>query len=150
MSFGFRRKPGTVPKPKRKRGVFRSKFEARFNDAVIELTGVKLGYETTLLPFVTAPQKRRYLPDWTIKAGWYIETKGRLDAANRSKMLYVTQQHPEARILVLFQNSRDFIYKGSTTRYSEWCDKHGVEWCDIKDEAKWLAFIQEAIQSEEK
>ena len=145
MSFAFRRKPGSVSKPRRKRGVHRSKFETRFDATVKDTLGVVLGYETTVLAYITAPQKRRYTPDWTIKDGWYIETKGRLDTANRKKMLYIKEQHPAARILVLFQNSRDFIRKGSKTRYSDWCEKNQIEWCDIRDQDKWLLFIKEAL-----
>jgi hypothetical protein len=145
MSFGFRRKPGAVAKPRRKRGVYRSKFEGRFNEQVKELTGVSLGYETTVLPYLTSPQKKRYTPDWTIKEGWYLETKGRLDTANRQKILYIKQQHPTARILLVFQYHQNPIVKGSKTTYSNWCDKNGIEWCSIKDTEKWQAFIKEAL-----
>jgi hypothetical protein len=37
-----------------------------------------------------------------------------------------------------------FINKGSKTRYLDWCVKNGIEWCDIKEEEKWLGFIKEA------
>jgi hypothetical protein len=149
MTFRFKRtKSDKPPKPKRKRGEFRSKFEARFRDTVLATTGVLLTYEDTVLPFITAPQKRRYTPDWTIKPGWHLETKGRFDAGNRQKVLYIKQQHPNTRILIVFQNSRDFINKGSKTRYSDWCVKHNIEWCDIKDEEIWKAFIKEATLQE--
>ena len=142
--FGFKRKPGTPAKPRRKRGIHRSKFETRFDATVKELLGVTLGYETTVLPYITSPEKRRYTPDWTIKPGWYLETKGRMDAANRKKILLIKQQYPTTRILLVFQNSRVFINKGSKTRYLDWCVKNGIEWCDIKEEEKWLGFIKEA------
>ena len=148
-SFGFRRKPGSPVKPKRKRGVYRSKFEARFNEKVKEATGVSLGYETDTLPFVTPPQKRRYTPDWTVKPGWYLETKGRLDASNRQKILYIKEQYPTTRILLVFQYHKNTINKGSKTSYGDWATKHGVEWCGIEDVEKWSNFIKEANQTKE-
>jgi len=122
----------------------RSKFETSFNNLCI-VNGYTLGYETSVLPFVTPPEKRRYYPDWTIKEGWYIETKGRLDAAGRKKLVFIRQQHPMARILVVFQRHQNKIYKTSKTTYSQWCDKEGIEWCDFKQPERILGFIQEAL-----
>ena len=121
----------------------RSKFETNFND-LCKTKGYDLGYETTCLPFTTAPEKRRYTPDWTIRKGWYIETKGRLDSAGRKKLLYIKQQHPDARILVVFQRHQNKIYKGSNTSYSQWATKSGIEWCGYEDSNRIFAFIQEA------
>lgn len=131
-------------KKQRPKRLHRSKFETNFNELCKE-EGFDLGYETSVLPFTTEVQKRRYIPDWTIKSGWYIETKGRLVAADRRKMLYVKQQHPEARILVVFQRYQNKLYPGSPTTYGEWATKNDIEWCAYQDKYIWLEFIQEAL-----
>ncbi len=127
---------------KKKKG-HRSGLETAFNKVCL-LKGIKLGYELkeSVLPFVTAPQKRKYHPDWTIKPGWYIETKGRLTSSDRKKMVYVKEQHPKARILVVFQRPQNKLYKGSPTTYGQWCDKVGIQWAAFEDTAKWMKFIK--------
>lgn len=138
-------KKRTPGKPKQKR--HRSKFETAFNE-FCKANGHTLGYETSVLPFVTSPQKRKYHPDWTIREGWYIETKGRLDAKERQKLIYIKQQHPKARILVVFQRFKHKIYKASKTSYWEWCDKQGIEWCGIEHTDRILSFIKEAMRKD--
>lgn len=123
----------------------RSGLETKFN-AICISKGIKLGYETTVLPFTTSPQKRKYKPDWTVKPGWYIETKGRMLSADRKKHLYIKQQHPKIRLLIVFQRPQNKLYKGSPTDYGGWCDKNNIEWCSFEDTKTWQGFIKEALK----
>lgn len=133
---------------KRKKG-HRSGLETAF-DTVLKLKGITLDYETDMLPYVTAPQKKKYIPDWTIRSGWYIETKGRLTSQDRKKLLYVKAQHPEVRLLVVFQRPQNKIYKGSPTSYGDWATKEKIEWCAFEDLAKILKFIKAAKKGKRK
>ena len=115
-------------------------------DRAFKLKGFNLEYESTVLPFVTSPQKRRYTPDWTIREGWHIEAKGRMSSADRKKHLYIKEQHPTARILIVFQRPQNKLYKNSPTTYGQWCTKMGIEWCAVEDVKIWSKFIKEALK----
>lgn len=132
-------------RPKKHNGIHRSKFETNFL-AQVTKKGFNLDYETSVLAYVSPVQKRKYNPDWTIKPGWYIETKGRFTSSDRKKILLVKEQHPEARILIVFQRQQNKLYKGSPTSYTEWCKANDVECCGFEEQDKWLKFIQEAIK----
>ena len=125
------------PNPK----TLRSGLEDSFR-ILCEKEGIHLEYETGLLPYVTAPSKKRYTPDWTISKQAYIETKGYWDAAGRRKALYIKEQHPDVRILYVFQRNNK-IHKLSNTTYGEYCDKHGLEWCVFSNMETWMKFIKE-------
>lgn len=126
------------PKFKKKH---RSGLETAFQ-SICTSKRITVGYETDSIPFVTSPQKRRYIPDWTISEGVYIETKGRFTAADRKKALYIKEQHPNIRILYLFQRPDNKLSKVSKTTYGDWCDKNGLEWCGFEDMVTWLKWIK--------
>ena len=146
--YGYGKAPTTSGNPPKKKSKFnksghRSGFETLFNN-LATAKGYTLAYEASLLPFVTQPQKRIYHPDFTAAPGWYIETKGRLQSADRTKLLLIKEQHPTARILIVFQRPDHTINKGSKTTYGAWATKHGLEWCTTDDEDTWTGFIQDA------
>lgn len=122
---------------------YRSGLEVTFNK-ILQEQGFNLGYEISVLAFTSPAQKRRYTPDWTIKEGWYIETKGLLDAEGRKKLILIKEQHPSIRILIVFQRHQSKLYKNSPTTYGQWCTKQGIEWCGFEEKEKWLNFIKEA------
>lgn len=117
----------------------RSGLETAFQTLVTS-KGYEVEYETDSIPFVTAPQKRRYIPDWKLRDKVYVETKGRFTAADRKKMLYVTEQHPDIKIYMLFQRNNT-ISKTSRTTYGDWCDKHGIEWAVFQDTDTWFKWF---------
>ena len=119
----------------------RSGLETAFQTICSERS-IEVEYETDSLPFVTAPQKRRYIPDWKIGPGVYIETKGRFTAADRKKALYIKEQHPGVKILYVFQRPNNKLSKVSSTTYGDWCDKYGLEWCGFEDIKGWTKWIQ--------
>ncbi|UPA25355.1 hypothetical protein K6301_03895 [Shinella oryzae] len=43
-------------------------------------------------------------------------------------MLAVKQENPEYKITSVFQNPNAPMKKGSKTKYSDWCENHGIEW----------------------
>jgi predicted nuclease of restriction endonuclease-like RecB superfamily len=77
-------------------------------------------------------QEKYYTPDFVLESRdgsnkIYIETKGYFMPQDRRKMIEVKKQHPDKRIVLVFQ-SNNKLSKGSTTRYSDWAEKHGFEW----------------------
>ena len=127
-------------KPKHNKN-HRSGLETAFQ-AICTERSIEIEYETDSLSFVTSPQKRRYIPDWTIRKGIYIETKGRFTAADRKKAIYVKEQHPDVRILYVFQRPSNTLSKQSSTTYGDWCDKYGIEWCAFSDIDFWTDWIR--------
>ena len=55
-------------------------------------------------------------------------TKGICDVEDRRKHLAVRRQHPELDIRFVFSNCKAKLYKGSKTRYCDWCDKYDFKW----------------------
>ena len=85
-------------------------------------------YETDKFKYVI---QSHYLPDFKIREGVYIETKGYFSGSNRSRMLAFKEQYPDITIFLVFQKPHNKINKNSDTTYAEWSTKHGFEWSDI-------------------
>ena len=81
---------------------------------------------------------RTYTPDFMLDNGIIIETKGIFDSEDRRKHLEVRKQHPELDIRFVFSNSMAKLYKGSKTRYCNWCDKNGFIWAHRVIPEEWL------------
>jgi hypothetical protein len=117
------------------------KYKSRF-EADIAASYPQLGYEEDILYYTVPETKRKYVTDWKIGPHTYIESKGKLTAEDRKKLLFVKEQHPEVKLYILFQNASNRITKKSKTTYADWCDKNGIEWADWKTAKripeKWL------------
>jgi len=110
---------------------FKSGLERKV-DAAFTRRRVKHGYETKKFPFVQPAKNRNYTPDFFIdETGIYVECKGRLTQFDRDKLLWVKAQHPDLRLVILFQRSETKIRKGSPTSYGDWATKNGFEWADF-------------------
>jgi hypothetical protein len=101
----------------------KSKFEQRFYDHVVAL-GIPVEYETTTLPYRL---DLLYKPDWKIRDGLFLETKGKFDYQERRKILSVKNQNPDADVRMVFMRNQK-LYKGSKLTYGDWCDKHDIRW----------------------
>ncbi len=105
---------------------FRSKFEQNFYK---RLPKESVTYESEVLKYIVPETPHKYTPDFHIpNTNIYLELKGRLTAADRKKMLLVLEQHADKRIIMVFQNAKLPIVKGSKTTYALWAEKNGVEW----------------------
>lgn len=83
----------------------------------------------------------KYTPDFKIRDGVYIETKGFLDKKDRVKLEMVKKQHPNIEILILFQKATNPIYHGSKTTYGDWATEQGFKWAQGPDiPLEWLAY----------
>ena len=112
----------------RKQDQYKSKLEIQ----VAEYLGENAEYEREYIEFIQPAKSRRYCPDFKTKAGVFIECKGKWTAEDRFKHLWLSEQHPDKRIVLVFQNSRVKLNKKSKTTYGDWADKHGIEWVDWK------------------
>lgn len=83
------------------------------------------------LKYIIPESTHTYLPDVVID-GIIYELKGLWEATDRKKMLCVRDCNPNQKIVMVFQRNNP-INKGSKTRYSDWCDKHGLEWMMISE-----------------
>ena len=81
---------------------------------------------------------RTYTPDFVLKNGIIIETKGRFLASDRRKHIAIKKQHPELDIRFVFTNSKTKLRKGAKSSYGEWCIKYGFRYYDRIIPEDWL------------
>ena len=114
-------------RPNRYRSGLEEEFSKILKDAKIPFT-----FETERLRYVEPEQTHIYTPDFLIKKKLYIETKGRLTAADRKKMKLVCRQHPDKSIVMVFDRASKRIAKGSKTTYAMWCQKNNIQFVELK------------------
>ena len=112
---------------------YRSKFEAS-TAKFLRANKVKFQYEPLTLDYVIV---HKYKPDFVLGNGVFIETKGRFTSRDRTKMLQVQLRNPNVDIRFCFM-ADNFLYKGSNTRYSEWCKDNGFKYCIKEIPRSWL------------
>lgn len=129
----------------------RSGFEARLRER-LDANKISYGYELETFPIqvevgrvncptcgtVTAYKPSRYTPDFFFN-NWVIEAKGKFTAKDRKRFLALLHGHGDRRRFGLLFMRLNKLSKSSKTRYSDWCDQHGIPWAVgwFKDE--WLA-----------
>lgn len=114
---------------------FKSQFERNVAKA-FRKAGIKFTYEPVVLPFVQPKKDRKYTPDFELRFGnraILVETKGKLTAEDRQKLVWVQEQHPRRPVVILFMNSDVRIRKNSPTTYAKWAEKAGFEYYDFRD-----------------
>lgn len=113
---------------------YKSQFEKNVAKA-FKVNGIKFEYEPEVVHFIQPEKKRKYIPDFKVrtkKAGVFlVETKGKLTAEDRKKLVWVKEQNPKLKLILVFMNSRNKLRKGSPTSYGEWATKNGFEWYDF-------------------
>ena len=81
---------------------------------------------------------RTYTPDFVLKNGIIIETKGMFVTSDRRKHLQISKQHPDLDIRFVFTSSNRKLNKGAKSTYGEWCTKHGFLYADKMIPDAWL------------
>lgn len=82
-----------------------------------------------------ATARRTYTPDFFLQNGRIIEVKGRFTVKDRKIALAMRDQGVDISYLFMKNNT---LSPKSTTRYTEWCEKHGLE-CALKEiPEEWL------------
>lgn len=120
----------SIPK---KRNQDAPNYRSHFERDVGEFLGERATHEPERIYFTQPSKQRFYLPDFKTEGGVFIECKGRWVASDRQKHVWLKEQHPDKRIVLLFQDARIKLSKRSKTTYGEWATKNGLEWYSWKD-----------------
>lgn len=118
-------------------GAFRSGLEDR-NATYMDKLGVAFDFEMFHIKYVVPARTATYTPDFVLRNGIIVETKGIWDTDDRKKHLLIREQYPELDIRLVFSNSKSKIYKGSPTSYADFCTKHGIQFADKLIPRGWL------------
>lgn len=114
-----------------------NKYRSKFEKSIAGYMGkrkIRFGYEVAKFKFVQPAKSRTYKPDFYIKeTDTYIEAKGKLTADDRTKLVWVREQNPGIRLVILFMKSNNPIRKGSKTTYADWADANDFDWADFAD-----------------
>lgn len=127
----------------RQRGIaagYRSGLEEAVADQ-LTLNGITVEYETDKLHYTIPSRVAKYTPDFKLpKPGgfWYLESKGIWAVQDRAKHQLLREQMPDVDIRFLFSNAKARLYKGSSTTYASYCDKHGMQWAHRVIPEAWL------------
>lgn len=126
---------------KKYKGKYRSKFEETIAKW-LQTRKIPFKYEPCKITYIVPESKHTYTPDWQVGDDntIYWESKGRLTAADRRKLLHIKASNPDLTIRILLMNSDVKIRKGSPTSYGDWCEKNGFEFADFRAgiPKKWL------------
>lgn len=133
----------TIPKKKQPSDPdYRSKFE----QTVGEYLGPTAIHEPERIPFIQPSKQRYYIPDFKVGETTYIESKGKWDASDRQKHVWLREQHPDKRIILVFQNAKVRLSKRSKTTYGEWATKNNLYWLDFKtQEGNYEQWMKELV-----
>ncbi|QJD54665.1 putative endonuclease [Pseudomonas phage MR2] len=118
-------------------GAFRSGLEDR-NAKHMDKLGVPYDFERFHINYVVPARAAKYNPDFVLRNGIIIETKGIFETDDRKKHLLIREQYPTLDIRLVFSNSNSKIYKGSPTSYADWCRKHDIQFADKLIPVAWL------------
>lgn len=108
-------------------------YRSHFEREVGEFLGTRAVHEPERIYFTQPSKQRFYLPDFKTEGGIFIECKGRWVASDRQKHVWLKEQHPDKRIILLFQDAKIRLSKRSKTTYGEWATKNNLEWYSWKD-----------------
>lgn len=130
--------------------VFRSEYERRQARRLVDM-GVEYEYESRTLEYLAAVTGgecldchsrdvgvvRSYTPDFFFPShNLFVETKGRFDSKNRTKMKEVCKQSSDDIRMVFMSNN--WLTRKHKMNYGRWCDINNIEWAigDIPEE--WI------------
>tara|TARA_Y100001973_G_C5205838_1_gene341509 strand:- start:440 stop:802 length:363 start_codon:yes stop_codon:yes gene_type:complete len=116
---------------------FRSKFEKSVYEALGKLKkSVDYEPQDAVIRYVTPS---RYIPDFRLPNGIYIECKGYFDARARGKMRRVRKDNPSLDIRFVFQRANNRITKSKNSMmYWEWAERHGFPWAEGTIPQEWF------------
>lgn len=77
---------------------------------------------------------RSYTPDFFLENGIIIEAKGRFTVKDRKIALSMRDQDIPVKMVFQFNNK---LSRKSKTRYSEWCEKHGIDYAIRQIPVEW-------------
>lgn len=116
---------------------YRSGLEERIA-SFLKICKKKFSYEPKGLWVRYVKPGAKYKPDFILSNGIIVEAKGLFRAADRSKHLLISKQHPNLDVRFVFSNSKSKLSKKSKTTYGMWCSQHGFLYADELIPMSWL------------
>lgn len=117
---------------------FRSKFEQRVFSVLPQGTQYECqkftfaladpGYRCRACASKDVVRTTSYTPDFRLPNGTWIEAKGKLTGANRRRLVAWKAYFPEETLRIVFMADNK-LSKGAKSRYSQWAEKAGFEYC---------------------
>jgi hypothetical protein len=108
---------------------FRSGFEKRIYENA-KKSKKKLEYEPNH-PRIGYVIPYRYIPDFVLPNGIFVEAKGYLRPRDRTKMRKVREQNPNLDIRFLFQTANQRLTKSKNSEmYWQWAERLGFKWSE--------------------
>ena len=86
-------------------------------------------------------QKAKYLTDFKLPNGIFLEAKGWFKSSDRTKMESVIKCNPDLDIRMVFMKDGWVDNKKKHLKYSQWCDKRNIKYCVGKVPIEWLREI---------
>lgn len=112
-------------------------FKSGFEHTVakkLDKSKVDFKYEVGKFKFTQPAKDRTYKPDfYIVGTDTYIETKGKLTMDDRTKLVWVREQNPDIKLVILFMKSGNPIRKGSKTTYADWAEDNDFDWADFSE-----------------
>ncbi len=116
-----------------KKKKYRSGLERKVAED-LQKRGVDYQYEHERIPYVVA---RKYLPDFQLPNGIYIEAKGFFKDEDCRKMKLLKAQYPDKEFRFLFQNKNTKVQSKRFTN-AQWCEKYDFLYCEGVVPDAWL------------
>ena len=116
---------------------FRSGLEVSVADHLAR-KGEVVAYEAHKLKYTPPAKTRTYTPDFILRNGIVIETKGRFLTADRQKHKAIKAEHPDLEVRFVFSNPNTRISKQSSTTYAMWCEQYGFKYAAKLIPDAWL------------
>ena len=69
-----------------------------------------------------------YIPDFRLPNGTWIEAKGILTSGNRRNLVAFKAHFPDIQLRIVFE-ADNLLAKKAKSRYSDWAEKAGFEYC---------------------
>ena len=115
---------------------FRSGLEEA-QAADLKAVGASFVFEPGRIPYLPT-KPRYYTPDFVLRNGIIVETKGYFLSADRSKHLTIREQHPTLDIRFVFARPQNRLGKKSTTTYAAWAEAKGFKWAEKRIPEAWI------------
>ena len=107
--------------------------------------GVDFLYEDERIPYVV---ERKYLPDFQLPNGIYIEAKGWFRDEDCRKMRCLQAQYPDKEFRFLFQNNNTKVQSRRYTN-AQWAEKYDFQYCEGRVPEDWLKETLDEKQRED-
>lgn len=129
-----------------------NKYRSGYEEWVAGTLPKGFTYECTTLPYKKRSNRKmqcedcggtrvlqyaKYLTDFRLPNGIYLEVKGWFKPSDRTKMLSVIKCHPELDIRMVFQKDQ-WTTKLKKQRYSQWCKKNKIKYCVGSVPKEWM------------